>query len=84
MEAGKNVSSETNLGVDNTWKDLCHLLRYHVVVKKEVYSLTQARNMYDQLQRELGEEITKSRSINIKKRLKEEFGDEKQMASNIT
>ena len=32
--------------------------------------------MHDELRRELGEEVTKSRSINIKKRLKEEFGDE--------
>ena len=30
----KNVTSENNLEVDNTWKDLCHLLRYHVLVKK--------------------------------------------------
>ena len=75
MEAGKNVTSETNLEVDNTWKDLCHFLWYYVLVKKEVYSHAQVRNMYDELRRELGEEITKSRSIDIKKRLKGEFGD---------
>ena len=72
---GKNVTSETNLEVDNTWKDLCHLLRYHVLVKKEVYPFTQVWNMYDELRRELGEEVTNSRSIDIKKRLKGEFGD---------
>ena len=76
MEPGKNVTSETDLEVDNTWKDLCHLLRYHVLVEKGVYSLAQVRNMYDELRRELGEEVTKSRSIDIKKRLKGEFGDE--------
>ena len=32
--------------------------------------------MLDELRRELGKEVTKSRSIDIKKRLKEEFGDE--------
>ena len=65
----KNVTSETNLEVDNTWKDLCHLLRYHVLVKKEVYSFAQVRDMYDELRGELGEEVTKSRSIDIKNRL---------------
>ena len=30
----KNVTSETNLEADNTWKDLCHLLRYHMLVKR--------------------------------------------------
>ena len=35
MEAGKYVTSETNLEVDNTSKDLYHLLRYYVFVKKE-------------------------------------------------
>ena len=44
--------------------------------KKDVYSLAQVRNMHDELHRELGEEVTKSRSIDIKKRLKGEFGDE--------
>ena len=44
--------------------------------KKEVYSLAQLRNLYDELRRELREEVTKYRSIDIKKRLKEEFGDE--------
>ena len=53
----KNVTSETNLEVDSTWKDLCHLLRYHVLVNKEVYSLAQLRNMYDEFQRDLGEEV---------------------------
>ena len=32
--------------------------------------------MYDELRREIGEEVTKSRSIDVKKRLKGEFGDE--------
>ena len=44
--------------------------------KKEVYSLAQLRNLYDELRRELREEVTKYRSIDVKKRLKEEFGDE--------
>ena len=67
-ESGKkNVTNETNLAVDNTWKDLCHLLGYHVLVKKEAYSLAQVRNVYDELRRELGEEVTKPRSIDIKK-----------------
>ena len=52
------------------------LLRYHVLVKKEVYSLAQVRKMYDELRRELGEEVTKSGGIDIKKRSMEEFGDE--------
>ena len=50
--------------------------------KKEVYSLAQVRNLYAELQRELREEVTKPRSIDIKKRLKEEFGDELTFASS--
>ena len=76
MKAGKNATGETNLEVHNAWKDLRHLLRYHILVRKEVYYLAQVRNMYGVLRRELGEEVTKYRSIDIKKRLKEEFGDE--------
>ena len=49
--------------------------------KEEVYSLAQVQNMYDELRREL-EEVTKSRSIDIKERLKEEFGDELTFASS--
>ena len=52
METGKKRYSQTNLEVDNTWKDLCHLLRYQVLVKNKVYSLAQERNMYDELRRE--------------------------------
>ena len=47
MEAGKNITSETNLEADNTWKDLRHLLQYNVLAKKEVYSLAQVPNMYN-------------------------------------
>ena len=57
METGKNVASETNLEVDNNWKDLCYLLRRHALVKKEVYFLAQVRNMYIELRRELEEEL---------------------------
>lgn len=45
-------------------------------MKKEVYYLAEIRNMQDKLRRELREEVTKSRSINISKQLKGEFGDE--------
>ena len=78
MEAGKNADLE----VDNTWKDLCHSLRYHVLVKEEVYSLAQVWNMHEVLRRELGEEVTKSRSTDIKKRLKGELGDELNFVSS--
>ena len=30
----KNVTSETNLDINNSWNDLCHLLRYHALVRK--------------------------------------------------
>ena len=39
----ENVANEINLEVHNTLKDLCRLLRYYVLVKKEVYSLVKVR-----------------------------------------
>ena len=66
METGKNVASETNLEVDNNWKDLCHLLRRHALVKKEVYFLAQVRNMYIELRRELEEELLSPQASIIK------------------
>ena len=75
MEAGKNVTSKTNLEVYKTWKDLS-FITILCVIKKEVYSLAQVRSIYDELRRDLGEEVTKSRSINIKNLLREEFREE--------
>ena len=45
MKAEKIFVSETTLEVDNTREDLCHSLRYHLLVKKEVYSLAQVSNI---------------------------------------
>ena len=58
MEAERNVTSETNLEVDNTGKYLCHLL-----VKKKVYSLAQVQNMYDELRIELGQKYRYQKTI---------------------
>ena len=72
----KKVTDESDsVAEDDSWTSLCQLLRYHVLLKKEVYSLAQVRNMYDELRRELGKDVTKSRSIDIKKRLNKDFGD---------
>ena len=45
----EDITSETNLDVDSASSDLYYLLRYHVLVKKKVYSLAQVRKMYDEL-----------------------------------
>ena len=52
------------------------------MVKKEAYSLAQVRNMYDEMRRDLGQEVTKSRSIDIKKRLMGKLGDEMTFVSS--
>ena len=56
------------------WNEFCHIVKIHIVIRGEVYSATDLKNMYNEIRstRNLSSSV---RSIDIKNKLKNTFNE---------
>ena len=72
----RQKSSDTSVGNyeasknNEAWDSLCQFVKYSILIKKEVYTVAQLRCMYNELQKDFEDKVTKSRNIDIKTKLK--------------
>ena len=70
----KEKDAGSNYTVEEEWafNEICQLIEIHILARKEVYSLPQLRNCYDQIRSDKG--LPLSRSIDMKQKLLDKFG----------
>ena len=70
----KEKDTGSNYTVEEEWafNEICQLIEIHILARKEVCSLTQLRNCYDQIRSDKG--LPLSRSIDMKQKLLDKFG----------
>ncbi len=74
--ACNNTLEDSTLEDEWVFNELCQLIEIHVLVRKEVYSLAQLRNYYDQIRSGRGPCLI--RSIDLKQKLLSKFGSKLQ------